>query len=130
MARRARARKSSLTMPIVAVFVLTALVGSCTASTASCRQRIAPETVAIEESPATTDPMGPDTTVDVPVAPETVAATKTPDVRLYILNTNTRKFHIPDCDAIARIKEENRSEIQATRDEVLAMGYSPCSKCQ
>ena len=127
MARRARARKSSLTMPIVAVFVLTALVGSCTAS---CRQRIAPETV-VEESPATTDSMEPDTTVDAPVAPETVAATETvSDVRLYILNTNTHKFHLPGCDAVTRINEKNRSEIQATRDEVLAMGYSPCSKCQ
>lgn len=48
----------------------------------------------------------------------------------YILNTNTHKFHVPGCSSVAKMKEKNKQVIEATRDEVIAMGYSPCGNCR
>ncbi|MBO4991330.1 MAG: MBL fold metallo-hydrolase [Firmicutes bacterium] len=48
----------------------------------------------------------------------------------YVLNTNTRKFHLPSCKSVAQIKESNRSEFTGTRDEIIEQGYSPCGNCR
>lgn len=47
----------------------------------------------------------------------------------YILNTNTMKFHYPDCKAVKKMKDENKESFSGSRDKVIAMGYSPCSIC-
>lgn len=47
----------------------------------------------------------------------------------YILNTNTGKFHYPSCSSAKKIKASNRGEITASREEVIAKGYSPCGQC-
>ena len=47
----------------------------------------------------------------------------------YVLNTNTKKFHNPGCSSVKDIKDSNRQDITATREEILAMGYSPCGRC-
>ena len=48
----------------------------------------------------------------------------------YVLNTNTMKFHYPHCASVDDIKSYNRRDYSGTRDEVLAMGYSPCGRCK
>ncbi len=47
----------------------------------------------------------------------------------YVLNTNTKKFHLPSCSSAKSIKEHNRKDFSGTRDEVLSMGYEPCKNC-
>lgn len=47
----------------------------------------------------------------------------------YILNTNTKKFHLPGCSSVGKMKESNKREYTGTRDDVLGMGYSPCGNC-
>ncbi len=47
----------------------------------------------------------------------------------YILNVNRMRFHYPDCAGVADIKEENRKSYTGTRDQLIDMGYSPCSQC-
>lgn len=47
----------------------------------------------------------------------------------YILNTNSKKFHIPTCDSVMRIKEKNRQEFFGQRDELTSRGYVPCGSC-
>ena len=49
--------------------------------------------------------------------------------RDYVLNTNTGKFHYPSCKSAQKIKDSNRKEFHGTRDELMAMGYSPCGNC-
>lgn len=50
---------------------------------------------------------------------------------VYILNTNTGKFHLPSCGHAASIKEENRLEITGqTRDQMIQHGYSACGICK
>ncbi|MCM1102510.1 MAG: DNA/RNA non-specific endonuclease [Clostridium sp.] len=47
----------------------------------------------------------------------------------YILNTNTHKFHYPYCDSVQEMSERNKLPYSGTREEVIAMGYVPCKRC-
>ena len=47
----------------------------------------------------------------------------------YILNTNSKKFHYPDCSSVDQMNESNKQEFFGTRDEAIAMGYDPCGRC-
>ncbi len=48
----------------------------------------------------------------------------------YVLNTNSRKFHLPDCSGAATISEANRQEYTGSRDDLIAEGYEPCGRCK
>lgn len=48
----------------------------------------------------------------------------------YILNTNSHRFHLPSCSSIKEMDDSNKKEVTGTRDEVIAMGYSPCGRCK
>ena len=52
------------------------------------------------------------------------------DAAAFILNTNTMRFHKPDCKGAATIKEHNRKLFYGTRDEALEAGYVPCGMCE
>ena len=48
----------------------------------------------------------------------------------YVCNTNTKKFHYPECDSVKQMNDENRLYTSLTRDELLAEGYKPCGNCK
>jgi len=48
----------------------------------------------------------------------------------YVLNTNSKKFHLPSCSYVSRMKEENRAETQCTRDVLISQGYEACKTCK
>lgn len=47
----------------------------------------------------------------------------------YVLNDSSMRFHTPGCSSIAHIKESNREDFYGTREEAVALGYSPCGLC-
>ena len=47
-----------------------------------------------------------------------------PEGTHYVLNTNTKKFHYPNCGSAKKISEKNRQDYYGTREELIAMGYS------
>ena len=47
----------------------------------------------------------------------------------YIINTNTGRFHLPDCQSVQDMKEKNRKEFFGTREELVDAGYKPCGRC-
>lgn len=47
----------------------------------------------------------------------------------YILNTNSKKFHTPDCGSVSNISANNRQKFSGSRDELIAQGYAPCGSC-
>ena len=53
----------------------------------------------------------------------------TSDAPTYILNTNSYKFHDPSCDSVLSMKDKNKQEYYGARDDVIAMGYVPCQRC-
>lgn len=48
----------------------------------------------------------------------------------YVLNTNTKKFHYPTCSSVSQMAEKNKKAVTASRDEIIADGYSPCGNCK
>ena len=47
----------------------------------------------------------------------------------YVLNTSSKRFHLPDCGSINTINSANRQNSTATRQELIDGGYSPCGSC-
>ena len=47
----------------------------------------------------------------------------------YVCNTNTKKFHYPDCRSVGQIKAENRMDSTDDRETLIAAGYDPCGNC-
>lgn len=62
------------------------------------------------------------------LSPDTPQETQPPG-SLYILNTNTMKFHYPSCKSAGQIKAKNRKEFSGTRDDAISQGYTPCGNC-
>ena len=48
----------------------------------------------------------------------------------YVLNTNTKKFHYPDCSSVEQMSERNKKEVTSSRNEIIDQGYSPCGRCK
>lgn len=44
----------------------------------------------------------------------------------YVLNTNTKKFHLPDCSGLPT---KNRQDSSQNREELIRQGYEPCKQC-
>lgn len=44
----------------------------------------------------------------------------------YVLNTKTKKFHLPTCGSLPTT---NRQDSTESRDSIIAQGYVPCKKC-
>lgn len=70
------------------------------------------------------------------VTPDDEAEPKTDEIqqpidrtREYVLNTNTKVFHLPECSYVGSISDENKEVYTGTRDSVADMGYEPCGHC-
>ncbi|MBE6592389.1 MAG: hypothetical protein E7642_00160 [Ruminococcaceae bacterium] len=48
----------------------------------------------------------------------------------YILNTNSKKIHIPTCSNAEQMLEGNRQEYNGDLDELIAEGYTKCGICR
>lgn len=48
----------------------------------------------------------------------------------YVLNTNTKKFHLPKCSSVKKMKPENTSYFNGTKEELISYGYKPCGNCK
>ena len=47
----------------------------------------------------------------------------------YIVNTNTRKFHLPDCSSVKDMKAKNKIKFTGTKKELTDQGIEPCGRC-
>lgn len=47
----------------------------------------------------------------------------------YILNTNTMKFHLPECGSAGDIADKNKKLSTDTRESIIDQGYTPCKRC-
>jgi len=65
-----------------------------------------------------------------PPAEEEPAETKRPAGKKYILNTNSKKFHLPECSGAENMKKENREEFTGSRKTLIGDGYEPCGQCE
>lgn len=63
--------------------------------------------------------------------PEPEPEPDTETTNKYVLNTNTKKIHYPDCSSAAKISEKNRAEYEgAISDLINNQGYTTCGNCR
>ncbi len=70
--------------------------------------------------------------ITVSTTAETTEITETvPDVQKinYIVNTNTGKFHYPDCPIVDQMIEPNKLYYSGNKENLLEYGYTPCGRC-
>ena len=48
----------------------------------------------------------------------------------YILNTKSKKFHLPFCSGASDMSPSNREEFAGDRQALLDQGYTPCGICK
>ena len=48
----------------------------------------------------------------------------------YILNTNTKKFHLPSCSSVSETLNKNKKSYKGSRKELIDGGYEPCGRCK
>ncbi len=51
------------------------------------------------------------------------------EVKTYIVNVKSKKFHNPDCDGAKKMNAANKKQYKGTRQSLISNGYSPCQKC-
>ena len=47
----------------------------------------------------------------------------------YVLNTNSMKFHLPNCSSVSNMSSRNRLDTTMSYGEGIAAGYVPCKNC-
>lgn len=86
----------------------------------------APETEGLKQTPPTEEQT--DETAASADTTETETA-EDAEEQEYVVNTNSGKFHYPDCDSVKDIKSTNRSDRVCSRDTLIGEGYVPCKRC-
>ena len=52
------------------------------------------------------------------------------ELREYVLNTKSMKYHLPTCNAVVEMKESNKQLFVGTEKELTEKGYTPCGTCK
>lgn len=66
----------------------------------------------------------------------TEAAESTASAKItYVLNTSSRKYHLPECSGAKNMSEKNKSYYygeseQGAKDDLYQKGYTPCGTCK
>lgn len=58
------------------------------------------------------------------------AASSSAEARDYVANTNSKRFHLPECSSVGDISAAHRTDVHTTRDALIAEGYRPCGACR
>lgn len=48
---------------------------------------------------------------------------------VYVLNTNTKKFHYSTCSSVKDIADKNKKTTSESRESIINKGYKPCKRC-
>ena len=48
----------------------------------------------------------------------------------YVLNTSSKKIHLPTCSSVSKIEEHNRQDYTGSKDALLQQGYMVCGICK
>lgn len=63
---------------------------------------------------------------------EVKPSTSTNNKQKYVINTSSKKIHLPECSFVERTKEENKKTVELTKDELnnyLQNGHEFCKTC-
>ena len=68
-------------------------------------------------------------TGDSQAADDNTPAADTAAEQTYVLNTRSKKYHLPDCPSVDSISSANRQDYTGTQEALRAEGYTPCGQC-
>lgn len=54
---------------------------------------------------------------------------ETVEIGTDVLNTNSKKIHLPTCDSVSQMSDKNKQEYTGTIEELEAQGYTRCGSC-
>ena len=80
---------------------------------------IEPETEAPETAPSATEASGTESGAETDVSGEK-----------YVLNTDSKKIHIPTCSYATKISSKNRQEYRGDLTDLINSGYTACGVCK
>ena len=52
-----------------------------------------------------------------------------PDDSYYVLNTSSKKFHLPSCSGVSAMSSNNMRISYDDRQTIIDEGYKPCKEC-
>ena len=61
---------------------------------------------------------------------ETNSNTDEDSKREYVLNTNTKRYHLPGCKSLSQMKDKNKETFRGSKSDLDKMGYRPCGNCE
>ncbi|MBQ6860396.1 MAG: DNA/RNA non-specific endonuclease [Clostridia bacterium] len=61
---------------------------------------------------------------------EDISSNENGEKQDYVLNVNSRKFHLPDCDGVNQMSEKNKQNFNGYKNDLLSQGYEPCGICK
>ena len=47
----------------------------------------------------------------------------------YVLNTGSKKIHLPNCSGVKSMSEKNKKVTNKLKSELIKEGYSTCNMC-
>lgn len=92
-------------------------------------ETLGPAAPAPTDPPTTTAPSATNPPSGETDVPEDTTTDTTPQVT-YVINKRSLLFHEPSCQAVSNMSEGNKQLSYATRDELVAAGYTPCGWCK
>ena len=60
----------------------------------------------------------------------TVSNSGNSETGIYILNTNSKKFHDPGCGSVSDMSSSNKQKYTGSRSDLIKQGYEPCGNCK
>ena len=63
-------------------------------------------------------------------APAQTTSGSEEETQRYVLNTSSKKFHLPDCSGVESMNPSNRQDYTGSRQELIDQGYAPCGICK
>ncbi|MBP3706659.1 MAG: DNA/RNA non-specific endonuclease [Clostridia bacterium] len=52
------------------------------------------------------------------------------NIKTYVLNTSSKKFHLPECSSVSKMNEQNKETVNRSREDITEDGYTPCQQCK
>ncbi|MCI6465198.1 MULTISPECIES: ComEC/Rec2 family competence protein [Faecalicatena] len=82
-----------------------------------------------DESWKAGEPKGAHSDAEPAVTVKKKAQKDTKNSTSYILNTNTKKIHLPSCKSVKRMSDKNKEKTSQSIEELKKEGYTPCQNC-
>lgn len=62
-------------------------------------------------------------------SPSLTESAEASEATTYVLNTQSKKFHLSNCSSVGQMSTTNQMEVSSSHKEIIAAGYDPCKRC-